>query len=118
MLAYAAATGLAYALLAQVVAGLTALGDSTGATFWPGAGLTLGVLLARPRREWRLHLGAVFLAEMLIDVKLGFGWALGLQWAAVNTLEPFIGAAVLTWVDAPRLTSRSAPTSRASSASA
>ena len=101
MLAYAAATGLAYALLAQVVASLTALGDSTSATFWPGAGLTLGVLLARPRREWRLHLGAVFLAEMLIYIKLGFGWALGLQWAAVNTLEPFIGAAVLTWGGRP-----------------
>jgi hypothetical protein len=96
MLAYAAATGLAYALLAQVVAGVTALGDSTGATFWPGAGLTLGVLLARPRREWPLHLIAVFLAEMLMDVKFGYGWELGMQWAAVNALEPFIGAAVLT----------------------
>ena len=97
LLAYAAATGLAYAVLAQLVASLTALGNSTGATFWPGAGLTLGVLLARPRREWPLHLGAVFLAETLIDVKLGYGWGLGLQWAAVNTLEPFIGAALLTW---------------------
>ena len=96
-LVYAALTGLAYALLAQVVATLTALGDSEGATFWPGAGLTLGVLLARPRREWPLHLGAVFIAETLMDVKLGFGWELGLQWAAVNTLEPFIGAALLTW---------------------
>ena len=97
MLAYAAATGLVYALLSQVVVTLTALGDSTAATFWPGAGLTLGVLLARPRREWPLHLAAVFLAETLMDVKLGYGWELGLQWAAVNTLEPFIGAALLTW---------------------
>lgn len=96
MFAYAAATGLTYALLSQVVASLTALGGSTSATFWPGAGLTLGVLLARPRREWPLHLGAVFLAELLMDVKLGYGWALGTQWAAVNTLEPFIGAALLT----------------------
>ena len=78
-LAYAAATGIAYALLAQAVDSLTALGDSTSATFWPGAGLTLGVLLARPRREWPLHLAAVFVAEMLIDVKLGYGWALGVQ---------------------------------------
>jgi diguanylate cyclase (GGDEF)-like protein len=97
MLAYAATTGLLYALLSQAVANLTALGDSTSATFWPGAGLTLGVLLARPRREWPLHLGAVFVAEMVMDVKLGFGWELGLQWAAVNTLEPFVGAAALTW---------------------
>ena len=97
MLAYAAATGLAYAVLSQVVASLTALGDSTSATFWPGAGLTLGVLLARPRREWPLHLGAVFMAETLMDVKLGYGLDLALQWAAVNTLEPFIGAAALTW---------------------
>ena len=94
---YAAGTGLAYAVLSQGVASLTAIGDSTSATFWPGAGLTLGVLLARPRREWPLHLGAVFIAETLMDVKLGFGWALGLQWAAVNTLEPFIGVAALTW---------------------
>jgi diguanylate cyclase (GGDEF)-like protein len=96
-LAYAAATGLTYALLSQAVTGLTALGDSSSATFWPGAGLTLGVLLARPRREWPLHLAAVFVAEMLMDVKLGYGWALGVWWAATNTLEPFIGAALLTW---------------------
>ena len=96
-LADAAATGLAYALLSQFVDSLTALGDSTSATFWPGAGLTLGVLLARPRREWPLHLAAVFLAETLMDVKFGYGWALGVQWAATNTLEPLIGAALLTW---------------------
>lgn len=97
MLAYAGATGLAYALLSQTVSSLTALGESTSATFWPGAGLTLGVLLARPRREWPLHLAAVFLAETLMDVHLGYGWALGVQWGATNTLEPLVGAALLTW---------------------
>lgn len=96
-LAYAAATGLAYALLSQAVNSLTAFGDSAGATFWPGAGLTLGVLLARPRREWPLHLAAVFLAEMLMDVKMGHSWALGVQWGATNTLEPLVGAVLLTW---------------------
>ena len=96
-LLYAAATGLAYTMLSQAVASLTALGESTSATFWPGAGLTLGVLLVRPRREWPLHLTAVFVAEMLMDVKFGYGWALGVQWAATNTLEPLIGAALLTW---------------------
>ena len=94
MLAYAAATGLVYALLSQFV-NLISVADGA-ATFWPAAGLTLGVLLARPRREWPLHLSAVFIAEALMDVKMGHGWALSTQWAAVNTLEPFIGAVLLT----------------------
>ncbi len=93
----ALALGVAYAALSQCIATLSAFGTSSGATFWPGAGLTLGVLLARPRREWPLLLGAVFAAEALMDVKLGYGVGLGLQWAVANTVEPLVGATLLTW---------------------
>ncbi len=48
---YALIVGVAYAALSQAVASLSALGASEGAILWPGAGLTLGVLLARSRRE-------------------------------------------------------------------
>ena len=93
---YALIVGVAYAALSQAVASLSALGASEGAVLWPGAGLTLGVLLARPRREWPWYLGAVFLAETLMDVKLGHGLGLGLQWAVTNTVEPLLGAWLLT----------------------
>jgi diguanylate cyclase (GGDEF)-like protein len=93
---YAALVGLAYAGLSQLVATFAAASFSVGAVFWPGAGLTLGVLLGRPRREWPLYVGAVFVAEALMDVRLGFSPVLGLQWGLANTAGPLAGAWLLT----------------------
>jgi diguanylate cyclase (GGDEF)-like protein len=93
---YALIVAVAYAALSQTVNSLSALGSSEGSTLWPGAGLTLGVLLSRPRREWPWYLGAVFLAETLMDVKLGSALGLSLEWGVSNTVEPLLGAWLLT----------------------
>ena len=95
VLARALALGVAYAALSKLIAVVTAFGNTTGATFWPGAGLTLAVLLRRPRSEWPYYLLAVALAETVTDVSLGFGVAVGAGWAVANTAEPLIAALLL-----------------------
>lgn len=86
---------LAYAALGKGVAVVTAVGVFSGATFWPGAGLTLGVLALRPPRRWPAILAGVAAAEVLIDLHLGFSLGLGMGWAVANTLEPLVGAWLL-----------------------
>ncbi len=96
VLAGAVAVGLGYAALAKLVAVVTAFGNTTGATFWPGAGLTLAVLLRRPRSEWPFYLGAVAIAELSVDLSEGFGVAVSLGWALANTAEPLAAAWLLS----------------------
>lgn len=91
----AVALGVTYAGLSKLIAVVTAFGNTAGATFWPGAGLTLAVLLRRPRSEWPYYLLAVAIAEAAADVSLGFGVSLAAGWAVANTAEPLIAALLL-----------------------
>lgn len=92
----AGAAGLGYATLSGAVAFVTALGLSQGATFWPGAGLTLSLLVVRPRSRWPAILAGVFVAEVVMDVHFGFPVDLSLAWGVANTAEPLVGAVLLT----------------------
>ena len=61
------AFGLAYLVLAEVSDWLT--NDATQfATFWPAAGLYVGVLLASERRRWPGFIAAAFLADLIVSV--------------------------------------------------
>ena len=91
----ALALGVAYAGLAKLIAVVTAFGNTTGATFWPGAGLTVAVLLLRPKWEWPLYIAAVAIAEASIDAALGFGVPLAVAWAVANTGEALVAALLL-----------------------
>lgn len=94
--ALAVGIGLAYAGVSRLVTVVTSFGGSSGTTFWPGAGLTLGALLWRPRREWPLILSAVFAAEFSLNLFVSHLAAdLSAGWALANTVEPLIGAMLL-----------------------
>jgi diguanylate cyclase (GGDEF)-like protein len=95
LFAHAVALGVAYAGLSAIVTAITSFGATTGATFWPGAGLTVAVLLVCPRREWPALLGAVAIAELAMDLVLGYGLGLAVSWALANTAEPAVAAWVL-----------------------
>lgn len=88
--------GVAYGTVSVVVATTVAFGFPTGSVFWPGAGLTLGVLLRRPRHTWPALLAGVFVAEVVIDLSLPVSLSVALAWAFANTLEPAIGALLLS----------------------
>ena len=91
----ALALGVTYAMLAALIVVVTAFGETSGATFWPGAGLTLAVLLHRPTREWPIYLVAVGIAETCVDLWAGYGVPVALGFALANTLEPLVAAVLL-----------------------
>lgn len=96
MLRDALLMGLAYGLVSLFIVEAVAFGYPTGSVFWPGAGLTLGVLVCRPRRTWPALLAGVFVAEVLVDLTIPVSLGAALLWAAANTVEPVVGAWLLT----------------------
>lgn len=88
--------GLAYGTVSFLVIEAVAFGSPTGAVFWPGAGLTLGVLLRRPRQTWPALLAGVFVAEVAVDLSIPVSPGVALVWAFANTVEPAVGAFLLT----------------------
>jgi diguanylate cyclase (GGDEF)-like protein len=92
----AVAVGLTYAAVYKLIQEVTSFGNVTGATFWPGAGLSVAVLLLRPRREWPWYLGAVGIAEVAMDLQAGFSPEIALAWGVANTAEPLAAATLLT----------------------
>ncbi len=93
------------ALAALVAAGYYGLGTmvfrllddaAAGAPWWPAAGLTLGALCVSRRAAWPVLLGAVFAADVAVDLVEGSEPGVSLWWATANTVEPLIGALLLT----------------------
>lgn len=87
--------GLAYGTLSFLVVQATTFGYPTGAVFWPGAGLTLGVLVRLPRDRWPALLTGVFVAEIVVDLTIPVSFGVALIWAVANTVEPLVGASLL-----------------------
>ena len=97
LLVRAIALGAAYAVLSWSVQAVTAFGDETSSSvFWPAAGVTLAVLLRRPRREWPALLAAVWIAETALDLHNGFTPAVSVAWGFANAAEPLVAASLLT----------------------
>jgi signal transduction histidine kinase len=94
--------------LAVVVGGLYALGallpfwflasPSSGAAFFPPAGITLAALLLTPRRTWPLWLAAAMIAELAVDLTHGLPLDLSIGFGLANTLEPLVGALASQWL--------------------
>lgn len=91
----ALALGAIYAALSVLIVVVTAFGNAAGATFWPGAGLTVAVLLRRPKREWPYYIAAFAMAEASVDLQAGYSVALAVGWAVANTAEPLVSALLL-----------------------
>lgn len=88
--------GLAYATLAKLILEAATFGEVTGVVFWPGAGLTLGLLLRRSSAGWPPLLVGVFVAETVLDLTNSTPVAAALAWGVANTAEPLLGAWLLT----------------------
>lgn len=92
----AVAVGLLYAALYEGISEATSFGSITaGSTFWPGAGLTLAVLLLRPRSEWPWFIAAVAGAEIAMDVRADVSLGVAIGWGVANTAEPALAAHLL-----------------------
>lgn len=90
----------AYLLLAQLSIHLhNPVTD--GGTFWPGAGLSLSLLLMLPTRQWALVILAVGLAEFGGNAFYGYPMSANFFWTLGNCVEPLIGALLLRRADNP-----------------
>ena len=87
---------VAYGAVSYAILEAVAFGYPTGSVFWPGAGLTLGVLVAMPRERWPALLAGVFVAELVVDLAIPVSPGAALIWAVANTAEPLVGALLLT----------------------
>ena len=72
--------------------------DGTSASFFPAAGVTLAALVLVERRLWPVVLGAAAVTEVLLDLAHGIGLAPSLGYAVANTVQPLVGALLLTSV--------------------
>ena len=85
-----------YAGIYELITVETSFGTSVGATLWPASGVTVSVLLLRPRREWPLYLLAIGLADVTMDiVSAGFPARVAPGLAVANCLEPLLAATLL-----------------------
>jgi PAS domain S-box-containing protein len=64
-------------------------------SFWPAAGLALGILICSPLSHWRWLVPAVFGGSLLSSLFMGFPFPLSLSFAVANTAEPLVGASLL-----------------------
>lgn len=88
--------GLAYGVVSYLVLEAAAFDEANGNVFWPGAGITLGMLVRSPRRDWPAMLAGVFVAESIVDWTLYQSLSVVAIWGLANTVEPLIGALLLT----------------------
>ena len=72
--------------------------DGVSASFFPAAGVTLAALVLVGRRLWPVVLAAAAAAEILLDLAHGLDLAPSLGYAAANTVQPLVGALLLTSV--------------------
>ena len=88
------AVALAYGGLAQATVWLHAPA-AFAPVFWPGAGLSLAVLLLLPTRRWGWVIAGVAIAELIGNLAWGFALAPSLWWMAANSVGPLVGAMLL-----------------------
>lgn len=91
---YAAVTG-GYALCSQLsYSWFNANG--AGACFFPAAGVTLAALVLSSRRLWPVVIAGAATAELTVDLFHDIALQPALGYVAANTVEPLVGALLLT----------------------
>jgi diguanylate cyclase (GGDEF)-like protein len=88
------AVAVAYGGLAQTTAWLHAP-SAFDPVLWPGAGLSLAVLLLVPTRRWGWVIAGVGVAELTGNLAWGFSLAPSLWWVVANAAGPLAGATLL-----------------------
>lgn len=84
---YAAGSFLAYALFRA---------STAGAVFFPPAGMTVAALAMNDRRRWPALLAVIASTEILVDLSQGQQIRHVWGFALANTVEPLVGALILT----------------------
>ncbi|HEU0305239.1 MAG TPA: MASE1 domain-containing protein, partial [Gaiellaceae bacterium] len=92
------AVGVGYALCSQLSFSWFNAGGS--ASFFPAAGITLAALVLVERRRWPVVLAAAATAELTLDLAHGIDLEPTLGYVAANTIEPLVGAFLLTTIRA------------------
>lgn len=87
-------TLLVYVLLAQLSMHLYNPVTNSG-TFWPGAGLSLALLLMLPSRQWIWVIAAIGISEFAGNQIYDRPLAANFFWTCANCLEPLIGATLI-----------------------
>jgi len=91
--------GCAYAGAALAGHALTLDTDARIASFWPAAGLALGLLLLSPPRRWPALTAAMILSNIAVDiVYAGQIPVIALGLAFANALEALFGAALIRFI--------------------
>ncbi len=85
---------LAYGLLAQLAMFLNTP-DTNGGTFWPGAGLSLALLLMLPTRQWVFIILGIAVSEFAGNSIRGYAAFGNSLWTLGNCLEPLLGATLI-----------------------
>ena len=80
-----------YILLAQT-ASLLSNPITNDDTFWPGAGLSLALLLMLPNRQWLWVILAIAIGEYISNLSSNSPFAANIFWISGNCIEPLIGA--------------------------
>jgi PAS domain S-box-containing protein len=88
------AFGIGYLALAEVSDWLTSEATQF-ATFWPAAGLFVGVLLLADRRRWPGFLAAAALADLLVSVHVGRRLPLAIALTAGDLVEAVLAASLV-----------------------
>jgi diguanylate cyclase (GGDEF)-like protein len=92
----ALALAAVYAGIYELITVATSFGTSIGSTLWPASGVTVSVLLLRPRREWPFYLAAIGVADFTMDiVSAGFPAQTAVGLALANVGEPWLSATLL-----------------------
>jgi diguanylate cyclase (GGDEF)-like protein len=96
LLTGAIALAATYAGIYKLIIVGSSFGASVGATFWPASGVTVSVLILRPRREWSAYLAAVWGADVFMDTHGGgYTLAVSVGLATANCSEPLLSALLL-----------------------
>jgi len=85
-----------YAGIYELITVGTSFGTSVGSTLWPASGVTVSMLLLRPRREWPFYLVAIGVADFTMDIaSAGFPARIAIGLAVANVGEPWLSATLL-----------------------
>jgi diguanylate cyclase (GGDEF)-like protein len=88
--------GLVYAALVELVHLETSFGDGVNAVvFWPPAGLTVAVMILRPRREWPAYVVAIWLSDAVMSVVHDSSVAASIGFGVANATEPVVAALLI-----------------------
>ncbi len=94
MVALFATVALAYSAGAALA--WQSFGAEVTPAFFPPAGVTVALMLLTPRSRWAVIVAAIVVAEVGVDLYYGVGATGALGYAVANSVEPLVGASLVS----------------------